>query len=169
MGRLAGEKALDVVVRGWKDVNETTGATLVLVGDGPDRARLRTVGPASGILWQPHVGDRDRVAALVAAADLYLAPGPVETFGLSALEAMASGIPVLSVDSGGVPELVTASKCGGVYRVGDTPDFRSKVTALLAADLDALGRRGRAFVETRHDWAVVLPPLFQSYRRVVNA
>ena len=169
MGRIASEKALDVAVRAWNDVNATTGATLVLLGDGPDRARLSALGPATGILWQPHVRERDHIAALVAAADLYLAPGPVETFGLSALEAMASGIPVLSVDSGGVPELVAASKAGALYRVGDTLDFTSSLTALLAEDLDMLGRRGRAFVENRHDWDVVLPPLFESYRQVVGA
>ncbi len=168
MGRIAGEKALDLPVRAWNDVNSQTGATLVLLGDGPDRGRLAALGATPGILWHPHVREREHLADLVAAADLYLAPGPVETFGLSALEAMASGIPVLSVDSGGVPELVDAAKSGALYRIGDTADFTAKTVALVTSDLEPLGLAGRAYVETHHDWNSVLPALFDSYRHVVR-
>jgi alpha-1,6-mannosyltransferase len=138
------------------------------VGDGPDRDRLMALGDGTGILWRSHVRDRDHLADLVAAADLYLAPGPVETFGLSALEAMASGVPVLSVDSGGVPELVGASGCGALYHAGDAADFTARAIELVCSDLEPPGRAGRAYVEEHHPWNTVLPPLFDVYRQLLR-
>ena len=53
-----------------------------------------------------HVGDRDYLSRLLATADVYLAPGPIETFGLAALESLASGVPVVCRDSGAIQEII---------------------------------------------------------------
>jgi alpha-1,6-mannosyltransferase len=166
-GRIAGEKDLHVLLQGWPRVEQRTGARLVLVGDGPAR---RTLGEASGgnqVIWLPFERDRDRLADLYAAIDLYVAPGPAETFGLASLEALASGNPVLSVDQGGVAETVTRSGAGMLYASGDPTHMAETAERLLGMDLATLGTAARRYAEARHSWKVVFDRLFSVYRDVV--
>jgi alpha-1,6-mannosyltransferase len=109
---------------------------------------------------------RFRMAELLAAADGYLAPGPAETFGLSALEALACGTPVLSVSTGGAAELVQRSGAGRRYPVDDSAACAREATALLAASAD-LRFKARAYAEARHAWPDVLAELLQLYRDVL--
>jgi Glycosyltransferase len=94
-------------------------------------------------VWLPFVSDRDLTADLLAAADLYVAPGPAETFGLSALEAMAAGIPVLSVDRGGVADRIRVSGAGALYPTGDSHALAEAAIRLLQGDLRSLGLTAR--------------------------
>ncbi len=124
MGRLAREKRLEVVLDAWRDVERATGALLAIVGAGDAedalRARVERRGGGGGggrdVVWLPFQGDRDVVARLYGAADAYVSPGEWETFGLSALEAMATGIPVVTPACGGGFELVQRSGAGQAVR-----------------------------------------------------
>ena len=119
-----------------------------------------------GVLTRPFVRDRDAVADLHAAADVYVAPGPVETFGLAALEALASSTPVLAPDAGGVTELVERSGGGRIFRAGDPGSLAEEAVALLGDDLMALGENARAYAVREHDWDAVFDRLFEVYRRL---
>ncbi|MGI5400362.1 glycosyltransferase [Streptomyces sp. CA-135486] len=106
-------------------------ASLVVAGDGPLRAALTRRARAERLpaVFLGHVGDREAVADLQASADLCLAPGPAETFGLSALEALACGTPVVASASSALPEVVGDAGAAAV----DTPeDFADAVEKLLA-------------------------------------
>ena len=167
VGRIAAEKDLDVLLRGWIQVRRRTGASLVIVGDGPARRSLRAGPAGEQAIWLPYQRDRDQLADLYAAVDLAVAPGPAETFGLAALEAMASGNAVLSVDQGGVAETVTRSGAGMLYRSG-SPDHLAEVAErLLDTDLRALGTTARLFAESHHGWNTVFDRLFRVYRQVI--
>ncbi len=166
-GRFAREKHLDVLIRAWPAVEQRTGAALALVGDGPSAAWFRRVPGADRVHWIPFQRDREQLAALIASADLYVAPGPAETFGLAALEALASGTPVLSVDRGGVPELVRRSGAGDVYPVGDPGALAERAIAILHGDLAAMGQRGRDYAEREHAWSSVFDRIFDVYRTVM--
>jgi alpha-1,6-mannosyltransferase len=167
-GRYAREKRLDVVLDAWGEVERRTGIRLACVGDGPAERALRAHPYGGRVCWIPFERDRDRFADLLAATDLYLAPGPYETFGLSALEAMASGSPVLSVDRGGVAERVTASGAGATYRF-DSPDaLVAAATELAGRDLGLLGADGRAFAEAHHSWDAAFAGIFAVYRRILG-
>ncbi|MDQ0711978.1 alpha-1,6-mannosyltransferase [Streptomyces luteogriseus] len=83
-------------------------AVLVVAGDGPLRSRLEQRARESGlpVTFLGHVSDRGLLGALQASADMALAPGPAETFGLAALEAMACGTPVVASVSSALPEVI---------------------------------------------------------------
>lgn len=168
IGRFANEKEIDVLLDGWADAYRRTGAHLALVGDGPIRATLSA--RARDLPWAhvvPYECDRDRLADLHACLDIYAAPGPVETFGLSGLEALASGTPVLSVDRGGVAEQVLESGAGRLYAAGRPETVGAALEGLLADDPAALGRLGRAHAERDHSWDSVFTRLFELYERVI--
>ncbi|MBO0867448.1 MAG: glycosyltransferase [Micromonosporaceae bacterium] len=81
-------------------------ASLVVVGDGPQRRRLHRRAARLPVRFTGFVHDRSALAALLASADVVVAPGPVETFGLAALEALACGTPVVVSGSSALPEVV---------------------------------------------------------------
>ena len=167
LGRFAREKQLDVLLRGWAEVQRRTGASLVLVGNGPGHAALEArIG--ARVVCLPFVSDREQAADLLAASDLYVAPGPAETFGLSALEAMAAGIPVLSVDQGGVADRIRASRAGALYPAGDSGGFAQQAIGLLQGDLRTLGRTARAYAEQHHSWGAGFGRIFEVYREILG-
>lgn len=163
VGRFAREKDLHVLIDAWSTVERETDATLLMIGDGPLRAELRARAKAKRILWLPFEKNRDRLADLVAALDFYIAPGPVETFGLAAVEALATGIPVLSCDRGAVAEHVQRSGAGRLFVTGSAASLAEEVSAMLREDLPALGARGRAHAEKEHCWTGTFDRLFQVY------
>ena len=167
LGRFTEEKRLEVVIDAWRTVGREAGATLVLVGTGPREARLRARAQGLAVRWLPFERDRARVADLLAAADLYLAPGPAETFGLSALEALASGTPVLSVDVGGVADRVRASGVGACYPVDDAAACAGQAVRLLGQDRAAQAAAARAWAATHHAQAAAFDRLFATYQALV--
>lgn len=166
-GRFAREKALDVVLDAWPAIEARTGARLVLAGAGPMAERLRHHPYGSRVLFLPFEQDRERLADYLACLDVYLSPGPIETFGLAPLEALACGTPVLAPAAGGAGEHVEQSGAGRRYVPGQSASLAEEAVALLQADLAGLGRQGRAYAEREHAWDTVFDQLMAVYRTVV--
>ncbi len=169
VGRLAAEKEVDLLLAAWPEVERRTGAGLVLVGDGPARRRLQRRAGSERWHWLPFQQDRGRLADLLAAADLAVAPCSIETFGLSALEAIASGTPLLSADRGGVAETVERSGGGATFPAGDAAGLTAQAEHLLRGDLPALGAAGRRYAEAYHGWDAVLDRIFGIYRGILES
>lgn len=170
VGRIAREKEIALAARAWPNVARRTGAVLAIAGAGPLLRELRRCAGHESIRWLPFEPDRGRVADLLAAADLCLSPGSIESFGLAPLEAMASGTPVLTADRGGVAELVKRSGGGSLFAAGDARAFADAASVLLLSSAEhraVLGGRGRAYAEREHDWDVVFDRVFDLYRTLV--
>jgi alpha-1,6-mannosyltransferase len=121
---------------------------LVVAGDGPRRPALQRRAASLPVTFLGFVPDRVRLATLLASADVALAPGPHETFGLSALEALASGTPVVVSASSALPEIVGGSGAS----VPDCPAaFAAGISTLLAAQEGARRAAARARAE-RFGW-----------------
>lgn len=121
------------VVGVFARVNAAVPSMLVMVGDGPERveaeAEARELGVAEHVLF---LGKIDAIAPLLAGAHLFLLTSDKESFGLSALEALASGVPVIGADAGGLPEVVTDGVTGFLHPVGDVDAMAASGIALLS-------------------------------------
>ena len=108
---------------------------LVMVGDGPDRVVAEQVAQELGVSDDVFfLGKLDSVAPLLANADLFLLPTVSESFGLSALEALACGVPVIGANAGGLPEVVRHGVTGFLCGPGDVEGMSRAGIALLSDD-----------------------------------
>ncbi len=152
--RLSPEKRGDTAVDALAElVRRGVAARLVVAGDGPARDRLARHASGLPIVFLGFVADRNRLARLLATADAVLAPGPVETFGLAALESMASGTPVVVHHGSALAELVVPGS--GIAAAGSGWTFADGVQALLALDPDVRRRAARARAE-QFPWDVTV-------------
>jgi N-acetyl-alpha-D-glucosaminyl L-malate synthase BshA len=123
------------VIRIFARVRAEVDAVLVMVGDGPERSdaedEARTLGVHDHVQF---LGKIESVAPLLASADLFLIPTEKESFGLSALEALASGVPVIGCATGGLPEVVRDGETGVLRAVGDIEGMAAGALALLTDD-----------------------------------
>ncbi|MFM7497549.1 MAG: glycosyltransferase, partial [Bacteroidota bacterium] len=106
-------KRIDRVVDWFHRIAQGVPASLLMVGDGPELPRAEQTVRELGLSGRVHfIGRQDPVESLLGISDLLLLPSETESFGLAALEALACGVPVMSSDAGGLPELVEDGSCG---------------------------------------------------------
>lgn len=105
-------------------------ARLVVVGEGPLRARLERQAARLPVDFTGYIGCRDTVATILASADVALAPGPHETFGLAALEALACGTPAVVSRTSALAEILTAES--GAAADNDPAAIARAVTSIIS-------------------------------------
>jgi N-acetyl-alpha-D-glucosaminyl L-malate synthase BshA len=123
------------VVGIYARVSKEIPSVLVMVGDGPERIdaeqEARQLGVQDRVFF---LGKLEAVAPLLASADLFLLPTQSESFGLSALEALATGVPVIGTRAGGLPEVVRDGETGALCTVGDVEGMSRAAIDLLRDD-----------------------------------
>jgi N-acetyl-alpha-D-glucosaminyl L-malate synthase BshA len=158
-------KRTDAVIRIFKRIREHVNARLVLVGEGPELDRTLRVAREIGVSAQvDSLGEQDQVQALLSVSDVMLLPSEQESFGLSALEAMACEVPVVASRVGGLPEVITDGETGFLHPPDDLDGMAASAVRLLTDD--ALHARivqaGRRLVETKF-CADEVVPRYESY------
>jgi L-malate glycosyltransferase len=125
-------KRVKDIIRIFARVNEELPSQLLMVGDGPERVlaedETRRLGVESSVSF---LGKIDSIAPLLANASLFLLPSESESFGLTALEALASGVPVVCSRAGGLPEVVRDGETGFLCEVGDVESMARVSLELL--------------------------------------
>jgi len=158
------------IVKVFAKIREKVPARLVLVGDGPDRPRALQLAEEMGI--RDHVlflGRHAAVEELLSCADLFLLPSESESFGLAALEAMASGAPVVASNAGGLPEVVQDGVTGHLLPVGDIEGMAAAGVRILTDDAyrKKLSAAGRELAEKCFAIDVIVPRYEALYERVL--
>ncbi len=165
------KRVLDVVEI-FRRVAAKVPSRLIMVGDGPDRPRALEKAQALGVGDRVvFLGKHDSVEELLPCADLFLLPSGSESFGLAALEAMASGVPVVASSVGGVPELVPHEEAGYLYPVGDV-DGMSEGALEILSDQDrqmAFGETGRTVAVERFSAELVVPAYEACYEQAMES
>jgi N-acetyl-alpha-D-glucosaminyl L-malate synthase BshA len=164
------KRILDVMAV-FRTVARKLPARLLLVGDGPDRSAAERYAHENGIADQVNaLGKQDSINEILACADLLLLLSNTESFGLSALEALACGVPVIATRTGGLPELVEHGKVGYLAEIGDVETMSQLAIELLEDDQRraAFGAAGRALALERFRTESVVDAYEAFYRTVLE-
>lgn len=156
VGALAKWRGIGTLIDATQLVEWPPGVTLVVVGDGIDRQRVRDASTEGQIVWIPRVAHAD-VPGLIAGARVAVVPqlasvmagSPVKLF-----EAMACAVPVVVSDLPGIADVVRDADCGVVVPAGDAPALARAVRGIVDGVIDgpALGRCGRDAIIDRYSW-----------------
>ncbi|MFY1694659.1 MULTISPECIES: glycosyltransferase [unclassified Solwaraspora] len=163
--RLSAEKCPERVLAALAQLRRRRVAAVgVFVGTGPRQAGLREQAAAAGLAvhFANYVDDRTEIARLMASADVVVAPGPVETFGLAALEALASGTPVVVAAESALPEVVADA---GLAATGGGVGFADAIVELARRPESARRAAARARAE-RFPWSASVDGFLRAHRTV---
>jgi L-malate glycosyltransferase len=126
-------KRVQDVIRIFNEVQKKIPSILILVGDGPDRSQCEILSRELGIQDSvKFLGKQVELVPILSSADLFLMPSQSESFGLSALEAMACEVPVISSSVGGLPELQVHGETGFIAEFGDVDRMARYAIDLLS-------------------------------------
>ncbi|MCB0510575.1 MAG: N-acetyl-alpha-D-glucosaminyl L-malate synthase BshA, partial [Bacteroidetes bacterium] len=163
-------KRVEDTVRIFEKVRKEVNAKLLLVGDGPERACVeelaRKLEVEKDVIF---LGKQDAVEELLAIADLYLMPSESESFGLAALEAMACEVPVISSNTGGIPEINIEGLTGFLSDVGDVDAMARNAISILSNEEKLIGYKQNALAQAKKfDISLVLPVYENYYQEVIK-
>ena len=161
-------KRVDDVVRVFYGIQQQLPAKLIMVGDGPERETAdqlcKDLGIKSKVLFLGNTSDIDRILCM---SDLFLLPSASESFGLSALEAMAAGVPVVSSNAGGLSEVNEEGVSGYLCPIGDVATMAARAIYILE-DTTRLAqfKKGARKVAERFDENKIIPMYEALYKEL---
>lgn len=163
-------KRVEDVLRVFDIVRKQIPCKLILVGDGPERPAIdklcRELNTCSDIISLGKIANPKDILAI---GDVFILPSETESFGLSALEAMAMKIPVISSNTGGIPELNIHGKTGYLSKVGDYEDMAKNTISLLSNEEILEKFKNQAFEQAKKfDIAKILPMYEKVYESLIK-
>ena len=164
-------KRIEDVLQIFLRVQKRISARLVMIGDGPERpmaeAFVRDHNLEESVYFIGHVAN---VEDALGAIDLFLLPSETESFGMAALEALASEVPVIASRAGGLPEVVVDGEMGYLRPVGDVDAMAECAVEILSNDelWHRMGVAGRAWAIEQFDTAKIIPRYTEFYEKVLR-
>jgi N-acetyl-alpha-D-glucosaminyl L-malate synthase BshA len=163
-------KRIEDVVSVFAKVNKDISSKLLLAGDGPDRVLAermsRELGICNRVIFLGKVRDTSHVLEL---SDLFILPSETESFGLAALEAMALGVPVISSNTGGIPEVNIDGYSGYLSEVGDVEDMTKNALRILSDTTQLITFKQNAFQQARKFCLELILPKYEAlYSKVLK-
>jgi len=169
VGRISPEKNIDTALETYEALpnNVKKESHLVIVGDGP-LYRTLSEQHQEHITWTGFI-QGEELARIYASSDIFLFPSPTETFGNVVLEALASGLPVIGANAGGVQNLVVDGQTGFLCEPMNSKAFALATTRLLENQSlrDTLSTKARTFAKTL-SWDEIFSKLVNSYDEVLR-
>ena len=144
---------------------------LLMIGDGPERSKAEAFCRDHDIRERVlFLGNVPNLEEVLSSCDLFLLPSETESFGMSALEALASEVPVIATDTGGLPELIIDGEVGFLLPVGDIDAMAERAIQILSDDSlqKRMGAAGRALAVEKFDVASVVPEYIAFYQRTLQ-
>lgn len=162
-------KRIPDVIKIFHKIQQQLPAKLMMVGDGPEKEHAELLCEQLGI--QDKViffGNSNEIDKILCFSDLFLLPSETESFGLAALEAMACKVPVISSNSGGLPEVNVEAVSGYLSNVGDVEDMASNAIKILKDD-DTLAKfKMNAYaIAKKYDIKYILPMYEELYQKAI--
>lgn len=163
-------KNINDVITIFYKIQKKIKSKLLMVGDGPEREKAEIYAKELGIKDKIlFLGKSDEVRKILCLSDLFLLPSNTESFGLAALEAMAARTPVISSNTGGLPEVNLQGKTGFLCDVGDTDEMANKAVYLLEDENRLNEFKDKAY-QYSHKFSIdkILPKYENVYRQLLN-
>ena len=163
-------KRVEDVVRVFHKVQKEIPAKLILGGDGPERPFVERLGRELGICNKIiFTGKVRETGPILEISDLFLLPSETESFGLAALEAMAEGVPVVSSNTGGIPEVNVHDFSGYLSDVGNMDEMAQYALSILKSDDQLAQFSNNAFERAKtFSLSSVLPMYEELYEQVLD-
>lgn len=163
-------KRIPDVIDIFYKVQQKLDVKLMMVGDGPEKEKAEILCEKLGISNKViFFGNSNEVDQILSYTDLFLLPSETESFGLAALEAMAWGVPVISSNSGGLPEVNFEGVSGYLSNVGDTDDMAAKAISILEHDSNlSLFKKNALEISKKFDIKNILPIYEALYQKAIE-
>ncbi len=163
-------KRVEDVLRMFDKIKKVIPAKLILIGDGPERGNIeklcRELDTCNDVKSLGKIVNPEQILAI---SDLFLLPSETESFGLAALEAMASKVPVISTNSGGLPEVNVHGFSGYMSNVGDIDDMAKNAISILKDESVLNQFKMNAFEQAKKFDIVKILPLYEElYNKVLK-
>lgn len=162
-------KRVEDVVSVFCIVNQSIPSKLLMIGDGPERSHIekmsREMSCSDKITF---LGKQEAVEEILSVCDLFVLPSESESFGLAALEAMACEVPVISSNTGGIPEVNINGVTGYMSNVGDVEDMAANALKILSNDETLLQFKHNSLEQAKKfDLDIIIDSYIKVYERVM--
>lgn len=175
VGRVIEQKGLRYLLAAMPQVlKRFPTAKLLVVGTGTELKKLKQqaakLGISQSIVFYGQENNRNKLNDLLRGSDVYVMPSVWETFGIAALEAMASQLPVVSTNAGGLPELVQNGKNGVIVPIRNSKKLAQALNKLLSkpALLKKMGIKGRKIAQTQFNWSKIGQQTINVYKKALK-
>ncbi len=163
-------KRVGDVIQIFNLVQKDIPSKLLLIGDGPERSNIEKICRDLNVCEKvTFLGKQEAIEEILSVCDLFLLPSEKESFGLSALEAMACEVPVICSNAGGLAEVVVDGETGYLANVGDVEKMAKDALSILSNEEKLIAFRKNALNRARHfDLKNILSLYYSIYQDVVR-